>query len=207
MASVATLGAGAVSGTGSARYYSFNEGLTHFLVFSAEAYTYKSGADFLANQLAFMKRDLAAVDRAATPWVVGLVHKAWWMESSAYADFTPVLTAGGVDIVFTGHWHYYNRYKPYNNLPGEVDDACISADGATYTNPKGIVVIITGAAGDKEDDSPYDKPFPSYTGTQNYGYGLYTAVDAHTATWRFHTVQPDNGAADYADALTIKKGV
>ena len=51
MMSVATFGAGALSGTGSARYYSFNQGLTHFLVFSAEAYTYKSGATFIANQV------------------------------------------------------------------------------------------------------------------------------------------------------------
>lgn len=96
---------------------------------------------------------------------------------------------------------------PYNNMTGEVDTASISADGATYTNPKAMTVIITGASGDRESDSPYDKPFPSYTGTQNYGYGLYTAVDAHTATWTFHTVQADNGAPDYADSLTIKKGV
>ena len=76
--SVALLGAGARSGTNTARYYSFNQGLTHFLVYTAEAYTYHSGAQFIANQLAFMEADLAAVDRTVTPWVVGLVHKAWW---------------------------------------------------------------------------------------------------------------------------------
>jgi hypothetical protein len=75
MMSVATLGAGAASGSGSARYYTFEQGLTHFLVYTADAYTYSSGATFLANQLAFMKADLAKVDRARTPWVVGLVHK------------------------------------------------------------------------------------------------------------------------------------
>jgi hypothetical protein len=32
-----------------------------------------------------------------------------------------------------------------------------------------MTVIITGASGDKEQDSPYDKPFPSITGTENYG--------------------------------------
>ena len=41
--------------------------------------------------------------------------------------------------------------------------------------------------------------------TQNYGYGLYTAVDAHTATWSFKPVQADGGPADYSDKLTIKK--
>ena len=109
MKSVA-LHAGKNAGTGTARYYSFNQGLTHFIVFTAEAYAYKSGAQFLANQLAFMKSDLAAVNRSATPWVVGLVHKTWWMQMDAYADFTPVLQAGKVDIVFTGHYHYYSRF-------------------------------------------------------------------------------------------------
>ena len=127
------------------------------------------------------------------------------MESQAYADFTPVLTKGKVDIIFTGHSHYYNRYKPFNNMTGDVDEACISADGATYTSPKYITYIVSGASGDKETDSPYVDDFPSYTGTQNYGYGLYTAVDAHTATWAFKTVQTDGGAADYSDKLTIKK--
>ena len=110
MYSVGAFGAGKASGTGTPRYYSFNRGLTHFLVFTAEAYTYHSGADFTSRQLAFMRADLAAVDRKVTPWVVALVHKAWWMEADAYADFTPVLIEGKVDILFCGHWHYYNRY-------------------------------------------------------------------------------------------------
>ncbi len=67
------------SNTGNNRFYSFDDGLTHFLVFSAEAYVYARDAAFLANQLAFMKADLAAVNRSATPWVVALVHKDWTM--------------------------------------------------------------------------------------------------------------------------------
>lgn len=75
-----TLYAGANSGSSSNIFYSFTQGLTHFIVFSAEAYAYNSGASFLANQLAFMKADLAAVNRSVTPWVVALVHKDWTME-------------------------------------------------------------------------------------------------------------------------------
>jgi len=66
------LGAGANSGSNSNIFYSFNLGLTHFLGFSAESYAYRSGPQLLANQLAFMKADLAAVDRQVTPWVVAL---------------------------------------------------------------------------------------------------------------------------------------
>jgi hypothetical protein len=39
-------------------------------VFTAEAYLYARDEAFLANQLAFMKADLEAVDRTVTPWVV-----------------------------------------------------------------------------------------------------------------------------------------
>ena len=104
-----TLGAGAASGSNSNIFYSFDQGLTHYIGFSAEAYTYNSGAAFLANQLAFMKADLAAVDRSKTPWVVALVHKDWDMEGEAYQNFYPVLEAGKVDVLFCGHVHYYTR--------------------------------------------------------------------------------------------------
>ena len=101
-ASVA-LGAGAASGSFSNIFYSFELGLTHYLGFSAEAYAYNSGQDLLANQLAFMKADLAAVNRTKTPWVVALVHKDWNMEAEAYQNFYPVLEAGKVDVLFCGH--------------------------------------------------------------------------------------------------------
>ena len=97
------------SNTGSAIFYSFERGLTHFIVFSAEAYIYARSEVFLANQLAFMRADLAGVDRAKTPWVVALVHKDWSMEAEAFKAFAPILNAGGVDLLFCGHVHYYNR--------------------------------------------------------------------------------------------------
>jgi hypothetical protein len=100
------------SNTGNNRYYSFNKGLTHFIVFTAEAYLYARDEAFLANQLAFMKADLEAVDRTVTPWVVGLVHKDWTMETEAFSAFSPILQGGNVDVLFVGHVHYYNRYMP-----------------------------------------------------------------------------------------------
>jgi predicted phosphohydrolase len=131
-----TLNAGKNAGTNSNRYYSFNQGMTHFLVFSAEAYVYARDATFLANQLAFMKADLAAVDRKVTPWVIALVHKDWRMQPDAYAAFNSVLEAGGVDVLFCGHVHYYNRDAPFDAVTNDVDNAAVSADGHTYTNPK-----------------------------------------------------------------------
>jgi predicted MPP superfamily phosphohydrolase len=31
------------------------------------------------------------------------------MQPDAFADFSPVLENGGVDLLFCGHVHYYNR--------------------------------------------------------------------------------------------------
>jgi len=191
------------SNTGNNQYYSFNRGLTHFIVFSAEAYLYARSEVFLANQLAFMQADLAAVDRKVTPWVVGLCHKDWTMEAEAFAAFSPVLEAGGVDVTFVGHVHYYNRFLPYNPMEKVSDAACVSADGSTYTNPKYMVSIVTGAAGNHEDESGYVKGDPSYTGVENYGYGFFQALNATVATWDFKTIVANKGPKDYTDHLTI----
>ena len=107
-------GAGKRSGSSSSIFYSFDLGLTHYISFSAEAYTYRSGPELLANQLAFMQADLEAVDRKVTPWVVALVHKDWNMEGEAYAAFYPILDAGKVDLLFCGHIQCVARQLPHN---------------------------------------------------------------------------------------------
>lgn len=206
MWSVASVGAGLVSGSGTPRYYSFDQGLAHFLVFSAEAYTYKSGKEFLANQLSFMTADLQKVDRQKTPWVVGLVHKCFWMEAEAYAAFNPVLMSGGVDLILCGHVHYYNRLYPYDLSTGKLDKASVSKDGSTYTNPKYPVNIVTGAPGNREDTGAYKPGDPSYTGTSDYGYGFLSFPDANHATWTFKAIKAvPEGSSNYTDTLTIVK--
>lgn len=98
-----SLYAGADSGTNNNRYYSFDVGITHYIVFSGEAYIYAVSPVFLANQLAFMEADLAKVDRSVTPWVVALVHKDFSMwDAKAEADFSPLLEKAGVDVLFCG---------------------------------------------------------------------------------------------------------
>jgi hypothetical protein len=170
------------SSTGNNRYYSFNRGLTHFVVVSAEAYIYSVDAGFLGNQLRFLKADLAAVNRSATPWVVALVHKDSFMQPNAFADFSPVLEAAGVDVLFCGHVHYYNRMMPYNPMTQKVDTGAVSADGAVYTNPAYMTTIVSGGAGNHEDEKPYVKASPSYTGMENYGAAHGKQLFTHTLT-------------------------
>ena len=95
------------SNTGTALYYSFevNAGTpagVHVLTFNSETYI-DGGIEEMVN---WITADLAAVDRARTPWVVAQSHKLWWMDSTTQAAIVKLLEAAGVDLNFAGHWHY-----------------------------------------------------------------------------------------------------
>jgi hypothetical protein len=98
-----------------------------------------------------------------------------------------------------------NRYAPFDAVTNDVDNAAVSADGHTYTQPKYMITIVSGASGDVEkDDSCGAGGSPSITCSENYGWGILVPVNATVATWTFHTVTADGpGPRDYADSLTI----
>jgi hypothetical protein len=68
-----------------------------------------------------------------------------------------------------------------------------------------MVVIVTGASGDREDDSKCGTDgSPSLTCTQNYGYLIFTPVNGTVATSSFHTVKADGpGPNNFSDDVTI----
>lgn len=57
------------NGTAAPFWYSYNVGRIHFVAFDIDQ-EYRAGSP----QYAFLAADLAAVDRAATPWVVAYSH-------------------------------------------------------------------------------------------------------------------------------------
>ena len=91
-----------------------------------------------------------------------------------------MLHSKGVDILFAGHVHYYSRMVPYNNVNNTVDTKCLSDANHTYTDPKYMTLIISGAPGDVEGQG-------SCTGTawldplrpacdEKYGYGMFSVI-------------------------------
>ncbi len=88
-------------------------------------------------------------------------------------------------------------------MTNDIDTEAVSADGSTYTNPKYMTTIVSGGAGNREDESHYVKDAISQTGVENYGYGYWQAINATVATWNWHTVVPNGGPKDYSDSLTI----
>lgn len=71
---------GNASGSNTNLFYSFNDGPVHFVGIDTEMWSYGATAQEIAAQKAWLEADLAAVDRSATPWVVGFGHKAYWSE-------------------------------------------------------------------------------------------------------------------------------
>ncbi|KAL5781413.1 hypothetical protein ACOSP7_006442 [Xanthoceras sorbifolium] len=138
-------------------YYSFNAGGIHFIMLGAYTSYHKSG-----DQYKWLKRDLANVDREVTPWLVATWHAPWYSTYTAHyreaecmrVAMEELLYKYGVDIVFNGHVHAYERSNRVYN----------------YTlDPCGPVHITVGDGGNREKmaithaDEPGNCPEPSTT--------------------------------------------
>ena len=113
-------------------YYSFDYGNVHVLVLDINYDTKKS---VLEGQFDWLKNDL---ENSHAEWKIAVFHEPPFSGSNHHGSrldlrewLLPVLTSGGVDLVFNGHTHNYQRTKP------------IYVDG----NPEhAIVYVVTGSA-------------------------------------------------------------
>ncbi|GMP77921.1 hypothetical protein CsSME_00034032 [Camellia sinensis var. sinensis] len=143
------------SGSKSTLYYSFNAGGIHFIMLGTYTAYNKSSV-----QYKWLKKDLAKVDREVTPWLVASWHAPWYNSYKAHyreaecmmIEMEELLYKNGVDLVFNGHVHAYERSNRVYN----------------YTlDPCGPVYITIGDGGNREDraipfaDEPGSCPKPS----------------------------------------------
>ncbi|KAH1226964.1 hypothetical protein AAZX31_11G260400 [Glycine max] len=114
------------------------------------------------DQYRWLERDLASVDREVTPWLIATWHAPWCSTYGAHyreaecmrVEMEDLLYKYGIDIVFNGHVHAYERSNRVYN----------------YTlNPCGPVYITVGDGGNREKmaithaDEPGQCPEPSTT--------------------------------------------
>ena len=93
-------------------WYSTTIGPVHVAVLDSYA-----GWAVGTKQADWLAKDLASVDRSATPWVIVAMHAPWY--SSYYKHYKtvecmrialePIMVEHGVDLVFAGHIHAYER--------------------------------------------------------------------------------------------------
>ncbi|KAG5002305.1 hypothetical protein JHK87_023377 [Glycine soja] len=126
------------SGSSSTFYYSFNAGGIHFIMLGAYI-----NYDKTAEQYKWLERDLENVDRSITPWLVVTWHPPWYSSYEAHyreaecmrVEMEDLLYAYGVDIIFNGHVHAYERSNRVYNY---------------NLDPCGPVYITVGDGGNRE---------------------------------------------------------
>ena len=157
-AKAAAFKAGAGAAHPALAYYSFDNGPAHFLCLDSEHTT-----NLLDRALhEWIERDLS---NSRAPWKLVFFHRPGF--HSAISHFgnqwmrilTPAFERHGVDVVFSGHVHNYQRSKPLKFAPANTevwDHRGIMTgrftldekfDGRLNTRPEGILYLVTGGGG------------------------------------------------------------
>lgn len=105
--------------SGTERYYSFDFGPLHVAALDSELY-YDDESIPADKQKAWLREDLRATDR---PWKIVIIHRPPFNSSPYHGadprvleDLVGIFEEEGVDVVFAGHEHVYERLKPVNDV-------------------------------------------------------------------------------------------
>ena len=146
-------------------FHSFDNGPAHFLALDANRYADVSNADLRK----WIENDLRSTKQ---PWKLVFFHHPGFHSSWAHYNeqkmrlLAPLFESCGVDVVFAGHVHNYQRSKPLRFAPsvqkptvrGRVNGTFTldeKFDGSTVTQPDGIIYIVTGGGGARLYDPDY----------------------------------------------------
>ena len=137
--------------------YSFDNGPAHFLVLDNSGYANLDDP----KMRAWIERDLRG---SKAPWKFVCVHAPLFHSAREHYSeqkmrlLAPLFESCGVDIVFAGHVHNYQRSVPLRftpaspkRLPGGYVNGAFALDttfdGAGRTKANGVIHIVTGGGG------------------------------------------------------------
>ena len=174
----------------SPEYYGREIGPVNLIALNSYAQT--NGASL---QFRWLTSYLATINRKRTPWLIAFWHTPWyntnkghWKEGELMRlDMEELLYSYGVDIVFVGHVHAYERSKPVYQQ--QVD-------------PCGPVHITIGDGGNVEGPyTPWRVPADAWSDFREASFGVagLKIIDDNTAeyTWHRHACGSSNGATEY----------
>lgn len=164
-------------------FWSYEVGQAHIIGLNSYANTEVGmfdGAD--APQTAWLKQDLARINREYTPWVIVVFHAPWYNSNRGHYKeaermrkaLEQTLFDAGVDVILNGHVHAYERSHPvFQNK----------------VNPCGPVHLVVGDGGNYE--GPYGHgwmdPQPTFSAFRegSFGAGSLVIHNETTATWEW----------------------
>ncbi|KAK9825687.1 hypothetical protein WJX81_004210 [Elliptochloris bilobata] len=160
-------------------YYSYEVAGAHVVMLGSYAAYLED-----SEQFAWLRRDLASVDRSRTPWLIAVMHAPWYNSNEKHqhevddmaAAMEPVLYEFGADVVFAGHVHAYER--SYRSFRGERNEC-----GPMYIN--------IGDGGNREGLNGFLDPQPKWSTMRepSYGHGSLLLQNTTHALWQWHRNQ------------------
>lgn len=173
--------------------YSFDVGPAHVLVLNSN----RSGNVDEPELRSWVERDLTA---SKSRWKFVCYHApAFHSSTEHYAEqamrlWHPLFEAGGVDLVFNGHVHNYQRSAPLRFAPatgkrdkrGRVDGEFTldrAFDGEANRRPQGIIHIVAGGGGATLYSKSLEKTAESLKKDHGANYADFTArhvADRHS---------------------------
>jgi len=128
---------------GTEYYASFDWGNLHAITLDSNR-AYGPGSP----QRLWLERDLASPAALLATWTIVFFHHPAYSSSShgstaaVDAELVPVFDAHGVDLVFNGHDHDYERTHPM-----AAGAPTSTTGGPAYVDPLGTIYVVTGGGG------------------------------------------------------------
>jgi 3',5'-cyclic AMP phosphodiesterase CpdA len=168
--------------------FSFDWGNSHWLMLDGNAYMDWTNRELLE----WVERDLKAA--SASTWKFVCFHQPSFSSDNKHVNeqrmrlLAPVLERCGVDVVFSGHNHCYERSYPLRFKPDAVtpplrsEEGAVSGtfqidmdyDGTAAKSPNGVIYIVSGAAGAKMYEEGQPDRLQPYTVCHSQDVHSYT---------------------------------
>jgi len=107
--------------------YSFDYGNVHFIVIDSDPFQ-NNETDVMASITSWLSNDVA---QATQTWKMALYHHPAFTSQGSHNDnanvkaqIIPILKAGGVQYIFQGHNHFYERINAINGIHYNTCGAC-----------------------------------------------------------------------------------
>lgn len=200
--------------SGTEAYYSFDYANAHFVVLDS----HQSSRKPEDAMLTWLEADLAATEQE---WVVAFWHHPPYTKGSHDSDFEiqhiemrenalPILESGGVDIVFGGHSHIYERsfllngaYETPSTSTGILDpgDGNPQSNGAyeklSGLQPNGGTIYVVAGHGGTSVRGDGDHPLMAFSEVENGS----VLVDIHENRLSIRNVRFDGVVTDKASIV------
>ena len=200
-------------------YYSFDCNNIHFLMMDSES-SYLPGTDTdfsdleKTDQYQFVQNDLSnASKNLAIKWIIVMSHRQYYSSLCGNHDscepiqklrdaYHPLFEKYGVDLLFSGHAHNYQRTFPLFYNDENSSEPIILEKGKTeYNLKKGMLQVIVGTGGIDFDDFSNQEPFVVYQQDSQYGFLNVDLIDqGNILLGRYYT-----NTGDILDEFKITK--